>query len=85
MIDGADLERGAATAGGRGYYLTGPAVYLQQALLQLSLRILGDKDYVPMYTPFFMRKDAMQAVAQLSQFDEELYKVNNDILFLSKY
>ncbi|CAG7785025.1 unnamed protein product [Allacma fusca] len=75
MINGADLERGAVTAGGRGYYLTGPAVYLQQALVQLSLRILGDKDYVPLYTPFFMRKDIMQEVAQLSQFDEELYKV----------
>ena len=29
MIGGADLERGAVTAGGRGYYLMGPAVCLQ--------------------------------------------------------
>ena len=77
MIDGADLERGAVTAGGRGYYLTGPAVYLQQALVQLALRILGNKDYVPIYTPYFMRKDVMQEVAQLSQFDDELYKVSS--------
>lgn len=28
-----------------------------------------------LYTPFFMRKEVMQEVAQLSQFDEELYKV----------
>ena len=28
-----------------------------------------------MYTPFFMKKEVMQEVAQLSQFDEELYKV----------
>jgi len=75
MIGGADLEKGAVTAGGRGYYLTGPAVYLQQALVQLSLRVLGDKEYVPLYTPYFMRKEVMQEVAQLSQFDEELYKV----------
>ena len=32
-------------------------------------------DYTPLYTPFFMRKEVMQEVAQLSQFDEELYKV----------
>jgi len=75
MIGGADLERGAVTAGGRGYYLTGPAVFLQQALIQLSLRMLGDKGYTPLYTPYFMRKEVMQEVAQLSQFDEELYKV----------
>jgi len=33
------------------------------------------KGFTPLYTPFFMRKEVMQEVAQLSQFDEELYKV----------
>ncbi|KAF7401304.1 hypothetical protein HZH68_007124 [Vespula germanica] len=75
MIDGMDGERGTLVSGGRGYFLTGPAVFLQQALIDLALRKLLDKDYKPLYTPFFMRKDAMQEVAQLSQFDEELYKV----------
>lgn len=75
MIDGMDGERGAAVSGGRGYYLMGPAVFLEHALIQLALRILYDKKYKPLYTPFFMKKDVMQEVAQLSQFDEELYKV----------
>ncbi|XP_046822672.1 serine--tRNA ligase, cytoplasmic [Vespa crabro] len=75
MIDGMDGERGTLVSGGRGYFLTGPAVFLQQALIDLALRKLLEKDYKPLYTPFFMRKDAMQEVAQLSQFDEELYKV----------
>lgn len=75
MIDGMDGERGATVSGGRGYYLTGPAVFLQHALIQISLRILQAKGYKPLYTPFFMRKEIMQEVAQLSQFDEELYKV----------
>ncbi|CAG9830764.1 unnamed protein product [Diabrotica balteata] len=75
MIDGMDGERGAVVSGGRGYYLTGPAVFLEQAIIQLALRILHKKGYKPLYTPFFMRKEIMQEVAQLSQFDEELYKV----------
>lgn len=75
MIDGVDTERGAAISGGRGYFLTGPALFLEHALIQLSLRILHKKGYKPLYTPFFMRKEVMQEVAQLSQFDEELYKV----------
>ncbi|CAL8099020.1 unnamed protein product [Orchesella dallaii] len=75
MIGGAELEKGAVTSGGRGYYLTGPGVFLQQALVQLALRMLGDNGYTPLYTPFFMRKEVMQEVAQLSQFDDELYKV----------
>lgn len=75
MIDGMDGERGAVVSGGRGYYLTGPAVFLEYAIIQLALRTLHKKSYKPLYTPFFMRKEIMQEVAQLSQFDEELYKV----------
>ena len=50
----------------------------QQALVQLAMHSLVEKDFTPLYTPFFMRKDVMQEVAQLSQFDEELYKVSYD-------
>jgi len=88
MVDGADCERGASVAGGRGYYLKvraltfidaqhaqGPLVFLEHALKALALRMLHMKQYTPLYTPFFMRKEVMQQVAQLQQFDEELYKV----------
>lgn len=75
MIDGMDGERGTAVSGGRGYFLTGPAVFLEHALIQFALRKLFDKSYKPLYTPFFMKKEVMQEVAQLVQFDEELYKV----------
>uniref|UniRef100_A0A8C0WY93 Serine--tRNA ligase, cytoplasmic n=1 Tax=Castor canadensis TaxID=51338 RepID=A0A8C0WY93_CASCN len=53
----------------------GVLVFLEQALIQYALRTLGSRGYTPIYTPFFMRKEVMQEVAQLSQFDEELYKV----------
>ena len=43
--------------------------------MNLALRMLYERKYTPLYTPFFMRKEVMQEVAQLSQFDEELYKV----------
>ena len=49
----------------------------QQGLVQLALQTLVEKDFTPLYTPFFMRKDVMQEVAQLSQFDDELYKVKH--------
>ncbi|KAF6719532.1 Serine--tRNA ligase, cytoplasmic [Oryzias melastigma] len=91
MIDGYDGERGAVVAGSRGYFLKassranfcrceggrtrGPLVFLEQALISYALRILHSKNYTMLYTPFFMRKEVMQEVAQLSQFDEELYKV----------
>lgn len=75
MIDGVDGDAGAAVSGARGYYLKGPGVFLQSAIVQEALRRWDDKGYEPVYTPFFMRKEVMQEVAQLAQFDEELYKV----------
>lgn len=75
LIDAYDGERGAVVAGSRGFYMKGPLVFLEQALINLALQILDKKSYVPLYTPFFMRKEVMREVAQLSQFDEELYKV----------
>lgn len=75
FIDGYDGVRGAVVAGSRGYYTKGPIVFLEQALISLALQILDKKDYQPLYTPYFMKKEVMQEVAQLSQFDEELYKV----------
>jgi len=75
MIDGVDYDRGSVVAGNRGYFLKGPGVLLQQALVHAATQALVGKGFTPLYTPFFMRKEVMQEVAQLSQFDEELYKV----------
>ena len=75
MINGMDCERGSAIAGSRGYFLKGPAVWLQQALISYSLRFIAGQEFEPVYTPFWMKKSLMSQVAQLSQFDDELYKV----------
>ncbi|CAF1455393.1 unnamed protein product [Rotaria sordida] len=75
MIGGYDGERGALVAGSRGYFMKGPAVFLEQAIIQLALNILSNKGFEILYTPFFMRKELMEEVAQLNQFDEELYKI----------
>ncbi|KAI0983365.1 hypothetical protein GJ496_000231, partial [Pomphorhynchus laevis] len=74
-IDGVDTTRGIKVAGARNYFLKGPLVFLEQALIQLSMRILLDEEYIALYTPFLMKRDVMEEVAQLSQFHEELYKV----------
>lgn len=65
-------------AGGRAYVLKGPLVQLQLALLTYGMAFMVSKGYVPFYPPFFMNKEVMGEVAQLSQFDDELYKVTGD-------
>eukprot|EP00475_Leptophrys_vorax_P023006 TRINITY_DN31340_c2_g1_i1.p1 TRINITY_DN31340_c2_g1~~TRINITY_DN31340_c2_g1_i1.p1 ORF type:complete len:494 (-),score=54.49 TRINITY_DN31340_c2_g1_i1:20-1501(-) len=78
MLGIADIERGSQTAGGRGYYLKGMGVLLNQALISFGLAFLHKRGFEALHTPFFMRQDVMAACAQLAQFDEELYKVTGE-------
>jgi len=63
MVDGVDMEKGTVAAGGRGYYLKGPLEALQDALIFLAKRMLDEKDYTRLYTPFFMRKEVSPSTA----------------------
>jgi len=78
MLGLADTDRGATVGGNRGYYLVGDGVLLNQALINYGLSFLVPRGYTPLQTPFFMQKEAMAAVAQLAQFDDELYKVTGE-------
>ncbi|GAB2279871.1 hypothetical protein Dimus_014507 [Dionaea muscipula] len=74
----ADIKKGADIAGGRGFYLKGDGVLLNQALINFGLAFLTQRGYTALQTPFFMRKEIMCKCAQLAQFDEELYKVTGE-------
>lgn len=78
MIGGYDGERGVKVAGHRAYFLKGPGVLLNQALINYGISFLTQKGYTAVQTPFFMNKDQMARTAQLEQFDEELYKVTGE-------
>ncbi|KAL2197568.1 hypothetical protein P885DRAFT_68694 [Corynascus similis CBS 632.67] len=77
-LDGYDPERGVKVVGHRGYFLRRWGVFLNQAIINYGLEFLHEKDYVPLQTPQLMLRDQMAKTAQLSQFDEELYKVTGD-------
>lgn len=68
-------------AGSRGYFLKGAGVLLNQALVSYALQFAYTRGSTPLQTPFFMRKERMAECAQLSQFDEELYKVTGECMY----
>ncbi len=78
MLDIADTERGTDVAGGRGYFLKGAGVLLNQAMINYAIAFLAARGHTPLATPFFMRKDRMAECAQLADFDEQLYKVSGE-------
>ncbi|OEH79984.1 seryl-tRNA cytoplasmic [Cyclospora cayetanensis] len=71
-LHGVDFKKGVEVAGHRGYYLKGPGVMLNYALIQYGLNFLMKKGYQPVQPPFFMRKSVMGAAAELRDFEETL-------------
>eukprot|EP01112_Ceratiomyxa_fruticulosa_P010885 TRINITY_DN2901_c0_g1_i1.p1 TRINITY_DN2901_c0_g1~~TRINITY_DN2901_c0_g1_i1.p1 ORF type:complete len:460 (-),score=120.58 TRINITY_DN2901_c0_g1_i1:90-1469(-) len=79
MIDGYESDpAGVEVAGHRGYFLKGYGVLLQLALVNYGVSFLTQKGYTPLIPPYFMYTKVMAKTAQLSQFDEELYKVGGE-------
>lgn len=74
-LDMCEFERGQKVAGHRGYYLKGAGVLLNQALINYGIATLMAKGYTPAQPPFFIKKEVMEATCQLSDFTENLYKV----------
>lgn len=77
-LNAVDFKKGVEAAGHRGYYLKGPAVMLNYALIQYGLSFLMKKGYLPVQPPFFIRKPVMAAAAELKDFEDTLYRIPHD-------
>ena len=82
IIDGADTKKGSEIAGSRFYYLKGDIVHLNLALLKFALDKLTSKNYIPIWTPFFTKHEIMKAAAELADFEDQLYKIEGEDLFM---
>ena len=81
-IDGADIETAASIAGARFYYLKRDILHLNLALIQFALSELEAKGYIPLQTPFFVKGEVAAETSELGEFEETLYKVENEDLYL---
>ncbi|MFW9821412.1 MAG: serine--tRNA ligase [Candidatus Thorarchaeota archaeon] len=82
MIDGADTKKASEVVGSRFYYLKGDLVFLNLALMKFALDFLQDKGYTPMWTPFFAKHEIIKAAAELADFEEQLYKIYDEDLYM---
>lgn len=81
-IDGADLQTASEIAGSRFYYLKEDILALNLALIQFAINELKENGYTPMQTPFFIKSEVAAETSELSEFEETLYKVENEDLYL---
>ena len=78
----ADVERAAKVAGSRFYYLLNDLVWLDFALIQYALDYLSGKGFTILVPPYMMKRQAYEGVTAFSDFEEVIYKVEDEDLFL---
>jgi seryl-tRNA synthetase len=81
-LDIADTEKAAKLSGARFYYLKNELVILNLALIRFAFDFLIKKGFVPMWTPFVLTRAAIAGAAELSDFENQLYKIDKEELFL---
>ena len=81
-INGADTVKAAEVVGSRFYYLKGDLVLLNLALMKFALDHIMEKNYVPMWTPYFIKYEIIKAAAELADFEDTLYKIQDEDLYM---
>jgi len=77
-----DLERAAKVAGARFYYLRGDLVKLNYALVKFALDFIEKKSFKLTQPPYFLRREAIGGAVALSDFEDVIYKIEGEDLYL---
>jgi seryl-tRNA synthetase len=77
-----DIERAARTSGARFVYLTGPAVRIQFALVQLGLEFAEARGFTPVIPPVLVREEAMFGTGFFPTDAVNIYATREDDLYL---
>ncbi len=81
-IGGADLKRAAKISGRRFYFLTGDLARLEMALINYAVDYLCQNQYSLTIPPFFMNREAYEGVVDLNDFEEVMYKIDEQDFYL---
>jgi len=81
-LDLFDTERAAKTSGARFYYLKNEVALLELALVNYSFNRLLKKGFTPIIPPTLVRERVMHGVGMLPLSKEEIYKVENEDLYM---
>ncbi len=82
MFGWADIGRAGKVAGSRFYYLFDDLVWLDYALTCYALDFLAREGFRIVNPPYMMRREAYQGVTAFSDFEEMIYKVEDEDLYL---
>ena len=81
-LDLIDIERAAKISGARFYFLKNELVMMNQALIHFALEFLLEKCYTTTQPPYMIRKEAMEGAIILGDFEDVIYKVEGEDLYM---
>ena len=77
-----EFERARRASGAGFYYLRGPVVLLDLALQRMAIDLLVDRGFTPVVPPFMLRREPYEGVTDLADFENVMYKIENEDLYL---
>lgn len=81
-LDQIDMERAGKVAGARFFYLKNDVAMLDMALMHFALEELQKRGYTPVVPPYMMKRDAYEGVTALADFEDVLYKIQDEDLYM---
>jgi len=82
MLKQIDTVKAGQLAGSRFFYLFKDIVWLEQALILFALDKISRKGFIPVIPPYMMRRDYYLGVVDLNTFEDSIYKVEGEDLYL---
>jgi seryl-tRNA synthetase len=77
-----DFERARRASGAGFYYLKGPLVLVDLALQRFAIDLLMERGFTPVIPPTLLRREPYEAVTDLADFENVMYKVDGEELYL---
>ena len=81
-LDLVDFDQVAKVTGNGFYYLKNELALMEQALIKFAIDYLVKKGYCLITPPLMLRKRPYEGVTNLTDFEDTLYKIENDDLYL---
>jgi len=81
-LDLLDTQKASDMAASRFYYLKGDLVKLNFAIINFALDFLRSRGFVLMQPPYMLRREALEGALPLGAFEEMIYKIENENLYL---
>lgn len=81
-LDLLDTKKASEIAASRFYYLKGDLVKLNFAIINFALDFLENRGFNLIQPPFMVRRDVLAGAIPLEIFEEMIYKIENEDLYL---